>query len=403
MPRVLVIDEALPHPPDSGKRIRTWELLTRLTDAFDVTLAYHDEGATPPEAEAAARDAGLHLLPVPRTPLKKRGLRFGWDLARNLLLPVPYMVMAHRTQALMQAVRQAHAMQPFDVAHVEWTPLVANLGEDWPTPVCIAAHNVESDIWRRYLENEQGFARRRYIAVQYRKVQRFEQRALRDVDAVTAVSVQDAARIQAWAQQDDVVVVPNGVNATYFAPQPDTPRDPERIVFVGSLDWRPNLDGIVWFLDEVLDPLRAQRPGVQLSIVGRNPPRWLEERVEGLGGVTVHGSVPDVRPFVAGASVSAVPLRIGGGSRLKICESLAMQTPVVSTAVGAEGLTLPGGVVIADEPAAFAAALAEALEDPVASMARAHTGREQVLARYEWDTIAPMQAALWQRLAGAGA
>ena len=403
MARVLVIDEALPHPPDSGKRIRTWELLTRLTDHFDVTLAYHDEGQTPSEAEAAARDAGLELLPVRRAPLKKSGLRFGYDLARNLLMPVPYMVMAHRTRALREAVRSAHGARPFDVAHVEWTPLVANLGRDWPTPVCIAAHNVESDIWRRYLENEKGFARRRYIAVQYRKVQRFEQRALGTVDAVTAVSEQDGARIGSWAAQDDVVVVPNGVNADYFAPQPETPRAPHEIVFVGSLDWRPNLDGIGWFLDEVLEPLRARCPDVALSIVGRSPPAWLESRAAGLGGVSVRGSVPDVRPYVARASVSAVPLRIGGGSRLKICESLAMRTPVVSTAVGAEGLELPGGVFIADDARGFATALADALQDPEAAAVCAEKGREQVLARYEWGTIAPLQAALWERLAGGDA
>ena len=398
MTRVLVIDEALPHPPDSGKRIRTWELLTRLTDQFEVTLAYHDEGQTPPEAVAAARDAGLDLLPVSRAPLKKRGLRFAWDLGRNLLLRVPYMVMAHRTRAMREAVRAAHTARPFDVAHVEWTPLVANLGADWPTPVCIAAHNVESDIWRRYLENEKGFARRRYIAVQYRKVQRFEQQALRDASAVTAVSEQDGDRIRTWAGQEDVVVVPNGVNAAYFAPDPTTQRAPHEIVFVGSLEWRPNLDGMVWFFDEVLEPLRARCPDVTLSIVGRNPPAWLEARAATLGGVTVHGSVPDVRPYVARAAVSAVPLRIGGGSRLKICESLSMETPVVSTAVGAEGLSLPGGVVIADEAAAFAAALAEALEDPAAAMTCAQKGRSQVLERYEWGTIAPLQAELWQRL-----
>ena len=125
MTRVLVIDEALPYPPDSGKRIRTWELLTRLANTFDITLAYHDEG-TPKVAVEALRDAGIEPLPVPRPRLEKRGAKFAWDLFRNAFLPVPYMVMAHRTHALQQAVRAAHGRTPFELVHVEWTPLAAN-------------------------------------------------------------------------------------------------------------------------------------------------------------------------------------------------------------------------------------------------------------------------------------
>lgn len=399
MRRVLVLDEALPFPPDSGKRIRTWELLSRLADDFEITLAYHQEGPVDREAVEAAHDAGITPLAVPRRPLVKKGLRFAWDLGRNVFLPVPYMVMGHRTAQLRAAAVGAHAAAPFDLVHVEWTPLVANLPKTWPTPVCISAHNVESDIWRRYKENEKRFAHRRYIALQHRKVLRFEAKALGEAGAVTAVSEHDATRIRSWAGQRDVTVVPNGVNATYFAPQPDTPVDPDEIVFVGSLDWRPNLDGVHWFLDEVLGPLRARHPRARLSIVGRNPPESLIKRADATAGVTVHGSVPDVRPYVARAAVSAVPLRIGGGSRLKICEALAMQRPVVSTTVGAEGLHLADTVVRADEPEAFAEALADDLKHPDKARERAMRGYKVALETYEWSSIAPIQARVWERLA----
>lgn len=403
MKRVLVIDEALPFPPDSGKRIRTTELLGRLAKEFEVTLAYHDEGDTPAEAVAAAEVAGLTLLPVPRKALTKKGVRFAWDLLRNVFLRVPYMVMGHRTAAMRAAVTRHLAQHGADLIHVEWTPLVANVPEGVGVPVCISAHNVEADIWRRYKENERSLPRKAYIALQHRKVVRFEKAALGRADAVTAVSEHDGARIRDWAGQAHTTVVPNGVNAEYFARQPDTPIAPHEILFVGSLDWRPNLDAVTWTLDVLEPALRARRPDVHVTIVGRNPPAWLLERTRDLTGVTVHGSVPDVRPFMARAAICAVPLRIGGGSRLKICEALAMARPVVSTTVGAEGLALGDGITIADGAEGFVDALVRTLDDPAAAQAQAERGRARVMETYEWGCIAPHQARAWHEAIARGA
>lgn len=395
-PRVLVVDEALPFPADSGKRIRTSALLTRLADRFDITLAYHDEGATEAAAPEAARAAGLTPLAVRRRPLVKRGVRFAWDLARNVVLPVPYMVMGHRTGAMRRAIAAALAgPTPPDLIHVEWTPLVANVPEDAGVPVAIAAHNIEADIWRRYLENETRLAHRAYIALQRRKVERFERRALGAADLVTAVSEHDGARIATWAGPAQVAVVPNGVDATAFAPRPDVPVDADELVFVGALDWRPNQDGITWFVDEVLPRIRATRPAVRLAVVGRAPPAGLRARLQSHAGVTVHGSVPDVRPYMARGAVFVVPLRIGGGSRLKICEALAVGRPVVSTTIGAEGLDLGDGLVRADGPEDFAAAVRHVLDAPQEAQAMARRGRARVLSNYEWDVIAPLQASAW--------
>lgn len=399
MKRVLVIDEALPFPPDSGKRIRTWELLTRLAPDFDITLAYHDDGTTPAAAVEATKDAGITPLAVPRRPLKKTGIRFAWDLLRNVPNRDPYMVMAHKTKALSDAIAQAHAKAPFDLLHVEWTPLAANIPSGIHRPVCVSAHNVESDIWRRYLENEKRFLHRRYIALQWKKVRRFERAVLGIASAVTAVSENDGEHIRQWAGNQNVVVVQNGVNAAYFSADASAEIMPDEINFVGSLDWRPNLDAVTWFLDEVWAHLLALRPGVSFTVVGRNPPAWLLERVEQLDGVEVHANVPDVRPFVRRAAISAVPLRIGGGSRLKICEALAMERPVVATSVGAEGLELGDGITIADGAEPFAKALADTLAAPAAAKARALVGRQRVMAAYEWGHIAPIQAKLWMKLA----
>jgi glycosyltransferase involved in cell wall biosynthesis len=400
--KVLVLDEALPYPPDSGKRIRTWALLTRLAREVDITLCVHAEAPIPEEAAAACAAAGLRLLPVPRPPLVKKGPRFAWDLFRNLFLGVPYMAMAHRTAAMRDAALVAVTKDRPDLIHVEWTPYAANVPPARGIPVVVAAHNVESEIWRRYRHEERSLLRRAYVAIQHKKVARFERAVLATADAVTAVSDGDAERIRTWTGQSDVTVVENGVDGTAFAPRDDVPTDPATALFTGSLDWRPNQDAVTWYLEAIHPLVRARSPEARFAVVGRHPPAWLVARVRGVGGAEVHGSVPDVRPFVARATVNVVPLRIGGGSRLKIPEALAMARPVLATTVGAEGLDLGDAVVLRDEPAAFADAVLDAFTHPDAWAARARAGRERVLARHEWGRIAPKQLAVWRRVAGRG-
>lgn len=397
--RVLVLDEALPVPPDSGKRIRTLALLERLAGRAEITLCVHVEGPVAPEARDRVERAGLRLLPVPRRPLVKRGPRFAWDLARNVLLPSPYMAMAHRTRGMRAAVLQEVAARRPDLIHVEWTPYVVNVPAGTGLPVVVSAHNVESDIWARYRATERSPARRAYIALQHLKVRRFERRALAAAQAVTAVSPGDAEAIRALSGQRDVTVVPNGVDAATFAPQDAVAPDPATALFTGSLDWRPNQDAVLWYLEAVHPRVRERRPDARFVVVGRHPPAWLVQRVATSPGAEVHGSVPDVRPYVARATVNVVPLRVGGGSRLKIPEALAMGRPVVSTTVGAEGLDLAEGLVLADTPEALAQEVLEALARPEAALARARRGRALVLARYEWSAIAPLQGALWERVA----
>ncbi len=393
--RVLVVDEALPIPANSGKRIRTVELLRRLAKDHEIVFVAPEESPSPPADVATMRGYGIDVRLVPRRPLVKRGPRFAWDLLRNVFLRVPYMVMGHRVAAVRDEVAQlADSWKP-DLIHVEWTPLVVNVEDRLGIPIVISAHNVESDIWARYLAAERKWLRRMYIGLQCRKVERFERAALAAAGAVTAVSAKDGERIRTWAGQAHVTVVPNGVDAAYFAPQRGSQVAPHEMLFVGSLDWRPNHDGVLWFLDDVFPKIRARVPDATLSVVGRAPPAWFTEQVSRVGGVTVEGSVPDVRPYLARAAVTVVPLRVGGGSRLKICEALAMERPVVSTTVGAEGFDVGAGVVRADEPAAFADAVVATMENAAASDADARIGRERVLATHEWGTIAPRQARAW--------
>jgi glycosyltransferase involved in cell wall biosynthesis len=202
------------------------------------------------------------------------------------------------------------------------------------------------------------------------------------------VSVADRERLAANAPGMRDCDVPTGVDTAYFTPN-GTAEEPARLVFTGSMDWHPNDDAMRWFIDAVLPRIRAAVPGVSLAIVGRKPGRPLIEAAR-RAAVEVTGTVDDVREHVARAAVFVVPLRIGGGTRLKIFEALSMGKPVVSTTIGAEGLPLEEGVhlVRADGPAAFADAVVALLRDPARRRALGQAGRRLVEERYGWPQVA---------------
>ena len=335
---VAVLDEELPYPLTSGKRIRTYNLLARLANRHRVTVLCHrnpdrDESAA---AEAALRKLGIESVVVDRMIPTKSGPVFYARLAGNLLSPLPYSVATHASPALADAVRDFALHNDVDVWHCEWTPyaqvLRDALGDSLnETRWTVMAHNVESLIWQRYCESEPNRAKRWYVRKQWAKFERFEGWAYRAATTTIAVSHDDAKLMRERFAVRQVEVVENGVDVDYFKPQRDVDRDPAKLLFLGSLDWRPNLDAVAILLDDIFPKVRASAPDATLALVGRRPPEWLKARVADEPGVRVYADVPDVRPFLATAGMLVVPLRIGGGSRLKILEALATETPVVST------------------------------------------------------------------------
>lgn len=403
---VVMIDEELPYPANSGKRVRTLNLTLRLARRHRVTYLCH-RNADPAEAARAAdffRDNGVEAVVVERAVPPKAGLAFYARLAANLLSPLPYSVTSHNSRPLREAIRACAKGRAVDLWHCEWTPYAQALRVVKGGRRLVMAHNVESLIWRRYYENEPGGLRRWYVKGQWRKFERFERRALAGADHAVAVSPLDAALFAGEFGVRRVSVVDNGVDTTSFRPGPG-PRDPRRVLFLGSLDWRPNLDAVDQLLTRVFPAVRAAVPDARLWLVGRHPPDALRRQVFAFPNVELHADVADVRPFLGGAGVLAVPLRIGGGSRLKILEALASGVPVVSTRVGAEGLWLEPGrhLAVVERVEDMAAALVEAIRSPKAALAQAAAGRQRVLERYDWDVLADKLEQVWLECAGAPA
>jgi glycosyltransferase involved in cell wall biosynthesis len=402
---VVIVDEELPYPPTSGKRLRTLNLTMRLAAWHRITYICH-RNSDPVEARQATAffvENGVSPIVVGRTVPPRSGLRFYGRLAANLLSPLPYSVESHTSLELQQALRNHAKSRPVDLWHCEWTPYAETLHHAVEGPTVVVAHNVESVIWQRYFETERNPLKRWYIGKQWRKFERFERRALGEVTRTVAVSDVDADRLRDDFGVSRIDVVENGVDTAYFQPSEMT-REPARLLFLGSLDWRPNLDGVAIMLERIFPAVRQLEPTATLCLVGRNPPDWLHRLAATIPGVELHATVPDVRPYLANCGLMVVPLRIGGGSRLKILEALASGVPVVSTRVGAEGLCLEPErhLTVVDEMDDLAPAIVRGIRNHAALLQQAEAGREVVLAQYDWDALAEKMERVWYECAGIG-
>jgi polysaccharide biosynthesis protein PslH len=391
--RVLVIDEEIPYPLNTGKRIRTWNLLTGLAKNHDVHLLCY--GHCEDAACAAARLAGIALhLVEPSAGIT--GIHLYLRLFVNLFSLYPFSVSKHYSRRFQKACDALLRGENWDLIQCEWTPYARFLSGVRSTPTLLATHNVESQIWERRAQHGRNLIEKLYFRWQEIKMRWFERSALRRASAVTAVSGADAETMQAWGVQR-VTVVPNGVDFDLYSDLGALESDENAIISVSSLDWFPNVDAIEYFSREIYPIIRQEIPYATLRVVGRRPSDELKNKLASVPGVELLGEVADVRPHLERAAVVVVPLRIGGGSRLKILEALASAKAVVSTSVGVEGLELRLGedLMVADSPLEFAKCVVDLLRRKEARKLLGEAGRRRVSATYDWGRISGLLEAVW--------
>jgi glycosyltransferase involved in cell wall biosynthesis len=299
---------------------------------------------------------------------------------------------------LARLIRRLTSTESFDIVHLDHLDAAVYLPNCCPkSAVYLDQHNYETSLLRSARDKTSQLLLRWYLSSQLRKLACFENQILRAVRAVGVVSTNDAAMVSAVAPETAFQIIPNGVDLAFF----DIPRQPMpyRVVTVGSLDWLPNIEGVMWFLDNVWPVVCAARPEATLQIVGRNPPQALLERSD--QQVTVVGSVPDIREYMAKASAFVVPLFAGGGTRLKVLEAMAMRVPIVSTSTGIEGIDCMDGkhVLIAKGAKDFAHKLVELLDNPVLGVPLVTASRALVEQHYGWNAIGERLDTFYQCIA----
>ena len=385
---LLFLSPRVPAPLNTGAKIRTRELLQALAARYEIHYAgFLQPDLTREEAVAALPPcASLLLRPEPATGLAGK-LLLG---ARTLGGEIPATIAKYRHRAIASHVARwdrEHAGGIIHADHLHMGQYITGAGQALRA---IDEHNVESRIFERLAARDRHRPLGWWFQLQAERLARLEAALAAAADMVFAVSEGDAADLAGMAAGVAPVVIRNGVDLAYFTADPKRAPRPGRLVFTGSMDWLPNQDAVLWFAAEVLPLLDQQPPrsgAWEFDIVGHKPPA----AVRGLAGprLRVTGSVPDTRPSIREAEIFVVPIRIGGGSRLKILEAFAMGIPVVSTTVGCEGLDVEDGhqLLIADGPQAFADAVVRLAAQPRLRAALVAEAAVHVRAHFSWEAI----------------
>lgn len=390
---ILMLTPSLPYPPQQGAALRNWGLLHGLAQHFPVWLLSYGQTPVDPVLQAVCTKLVVCPAPQPRASQRLRAL---------LTTRQPDLLLRGDSLVFAQQLRQWLQMQPFLAVQIEgleltgYLPLIQQCQPD--LPIVFDAHNAEATIQQRALATDWRQPRRwlaaAYSAFQVPRLQRLEQLTCQTAQRVLCVSTTDQQLLAAHQLSLPPLVVPNGLNFADYQPPSAPPPTPPRLVFTGKLDYRPNVDAVLWFAESILPHIRAQQPTVEFWVVGQRPSPAIRA-LQGKNGVHVTGAVPDIQPYVAGASVFVAPLRMGGGTRLKLLEAFALERAVVATPVGAEGFAVTDGeqLLLAEHATDFAAAVLRVLADPSLQRHLGQRARQFGAQYYDWQAILP---ALWQ-------
>lgn len=371
-----------PVPADFGGALRVYHLVKQVSLRHQVSVVCYGE---PGEAERLRSELKLHEVvmvpPTWKTKRRRLGQLFSTFTTHS------FFQLSVASAEFEAELNRMLAKTQFDVVQTEFS----HLGPfDLKTSALkvLDTHNVEYDNFRRMWESSPWGVKKLHYGLEYRKMRADELETCRRQDVLLATSERDKEMFEGDVPGSPKRVVPNGVDSDFFTPAPShLPVEPWSLAFTGMMAYVPNHDGIKWFLDEVFPLIQQKVPKAKLYVVGKNPPAHITQRES--DSVRVTGTVPDVRPYVWKAAAYVVPLRMGGGTRLKIAEAMAMKKAIVSTRIGCEGIELVDGesALLADDPRSFADATVRLLEDQALAARLAEKGYQLAKAKYDWRSI----------------
>lgn len=388
--RILWVKTGPLLPLDTGGKRRTHAMLTEISKDHEVVyLSLLPKGSSlHPQEEAdpyATRKIWIQSsLPTRQSPL------FWLDLTLSAIASSrPYALHKYACRDLRDKLRELAQSGSFDLVICDFlAPALNFLSVRFQCPTILFQHNIEAQIWQRLAASQKSPLKRACLNQQYHRMRHWEQRLSGHFDGVITVSPEDAQLARNNYGLTNVLGhVPTGVDVNDFKPALHAPAArPFTMGFLGSMDWLPNIDAAFYFIEEILPGVRRNLPGCRFKIIGRNPPHKLRELSATDSGIEVTGTVEDVQPHVHDCDVIVIPLKAGGGTRIKIYEAMAMGVPVVSTTIGAEGLAVTPGtdMLMADSTADFTSALLRLAADPELRRRLAIKARKQVETHHSW-------------------
>lgn len=408
---LLMLTPQLPYPPRQGTTIRNFNIIKNLAERHTIDLisflapGEYLDGDNP----LLGLCRRVHTVPQPMRTIQRRGLdtlttRLP-DMALRLNSPAMNEVVAEYASHHAYDIVQNEGIETSQYAHMV-REIAAHHGRK--TRWVFDNHNCEYLLQKRNALTDVRMPRRwvaaGYSVVQWQKLVRYEAMVCRNADATVAVSEADAAALRELTPGVDVVVVSNGIDLSSYAVAPDRQPPAPVLVFTGKMDYRPNVDAVLWFAEQVLPLLLKARADICFQIVGMNPHPRLDV-LRDHPNVEITGAVTDTRPYIHHAGAYVIPMRIGGGTRFKALEAMATGKPTISTSLGVEGIPVQSGrdLLLADTPADFADAVLRVLRaDAAAAAERIDLGihaRQFVEEHYGWTTIVPQLDQLYNRLA----
>ena len=407
--KVLLLTQVLPYPPDSGPKVKTWNVLKYLARQHEVTLVSFVRG----DQSDDVRQLEKYCRAVYTVPMERGALRDGLAMARSLLTGQPWMMVRDDRAAMRQLVDRLAAEEHFDVAHADQLNMAQYAARVPGARKILDAHNALWLLYKRLWETMRPGPQKWLLGRDWRLLKQYEGRVCRAFDAVLAVSQEDKTALEeamgwpplappqsrekcslsrwhfdgegwGWGSKTSPSS-PSPLIRTRLRPWNADP-EADHILHIGTMYWPPNIDGVRWFIHQVYPHIRAQRPDVHFDVVGARPPQDLVSLGGNGSGVNVTGYVADATPYLEQAGVMVVPVRAGGGMRVKILNALAQGLPMVSTTIGCEGIAVQDGrhLLIADTPEEFAQATLRLLNDKSLADELGRNGRQLVQSTYDY-------------------
>lgn len=380
--KILLLTQVLPYPPDSGPKIKTWNVIKYLARQHEITLVSFVRGDQSAEVEHLQRYCRtVHTVEMKRGPLPD-----GLALLRSLAGGQPWMMVRDERPAMQQLVDTLASQNHFDIAHADQLNMAQYARRVSDARKIMDAHNALWLLYRRLANTMRPGPKKWLLERDWRLLKRYEGQVCREFDAVLTVSTEDKHALEeAIGHPHEMAIIPIAIDVDEFPIVVRKP-DADHILHFGTMYWPPNIDGIHWFLDEILPWIRQKRPESVVDLVGARPPQSLVERNQKDSRINVTGYVPDLLPYMEQAGVFVVPLRAGGGMRVKILEALARGLPLVTTTLGCEGIAVEDGrhVLIADTPEGFANAVLRLLADRSLADQLGKNGRQLIENTYDY-------------------
>ena len=395
--KLLFLAPRLPLPIDTGGKIRTYNILKQLAKNAEVTLLSFSFEMEDVERALKLNSLGIkvYTIPMQEPSLFKKLLGVTLGLT-------PFSISKYKSIKMEQKLINLIKENSFDAIHIDHLHMSQYIPQCQGLPCIIDEHNVEYKILERYVSVEAFLHKKIIYMDQAFKMKTFESNIIKSSTACLACSAVDQQVLENLCYQKvPIHVIPNGVDTDFFTPNKTNPLPLEdAIVFTGSMDWLPNDDAITYFCSQILPFIWRKNPAIKFYVVGKSPSTSVQKLAEKDARVIVTGRVEDVRPYVERSKVFIVPLRVGGGTRLKILEAMAMRKAVVSTSIGAEGIqyTDHQNILIGDTPEIFANHVLTLIRDSHKTLRIGHAGRTLVCDQYDWNIVGTKLKTIYQEV-----